>query len=257
MSAKFKLQRSLFTYTSCYCEENVYKLMECFKNFSVAKSRADLPESCPSRHLPENFQKDFSKFKVLFLSNSSCTFPIWYQRAGSYHSPDDPGFCMWDYHVIAFDSENREIYDLDSTLKIDEELSSSSSSSSVANFFSRKNKQFGDEEGASSDPEAPTFPLSLKTYWRHLLRSGVQFNPNYQQKIHVIDAEFFLKDFCSDRSHMKNGDSWMSEPPEYPCIVNRKGETMNLDQYRKFGKPTETSTAKGQVLTRDEFMRRF
>ncbi len=54
-------------HTSCYCEENVWKLMEYVQ-----------------QHDPDRLQ-DYS---AIFISNAAKTVPLWYQRAG--HSPDQP-----------------------------------------------------------------------------------------------------------------------------------------------------------------------
>ena len=64
------LQKESCTYTSCYCEENVYKLTE-----KIVKESSENSDS----------------YKVLFLSNQTEAFPIWKMRLGD--------FVMWDYHV--------------------------------------------------------------------------------------------------------------------------------------------------------------
>lgn len=63
-------------YTSCYCEENVYKLCEYVKN-----------------HEPELLDSCF----VTFISNKYQSIPLWKQIAGN---PANDGFVLWDYHVI-------------------------------------------------------------------------------------------------------------------------------------------------------------
>jgi hypothetical protein len=61
------------TYTSCYCEENVYMLL---------------------RRLQEQQQPGSTLFTLL-ISNPQETVPFWYQKASTH--PD--GFVIWDYHV--------------------------------------------------------------------------------------------------------------------------------------------------------------
>ena len=82
-------------YTSCFCEENVWKLCE--------------------RTRKENFNLD--DFYVIFLSNQHKQFPIW--NAKSAESTD--AAVIWDYHVIylwinKLDKNKSLIFDLDSRL---------------------------------------------------------------------------------------------------------------------------------------------
>ena len=215
------LKRSLFKYTSCYCEENIYKLLQQFKTNDL-------------KILPAN-RTDYNKLKVLFLSNKYKAFPIWFQRAGSYNDKANPGFTIWDYHVILFDPIQKMIYDLDSTLKMTTE---------------KKLK-------ISVDKENPTFPTPAKIYFNAVFRDYLDFQEEYVQKIHVIDSSFYLNDFASDRSHMIDSKTgkFMAEPPDYECIVNEKNETNNLDCFRYFGE--EDKTEKGVVYNVEEFKKEF
>jgi len=95
-------------YTKCYCEENVYKLVQklCLH---------DAP-SC---------KRDIRKFWVVFVSNSNKQVPLWFQGAGD---PEYDGLVVWDYHVFLVqgmeeggsggqDSTSEAlVWDLDSTL---------------------------------------------------------------------------------------------------------------------------------------------
>lgn len=81
-------------YTACYCEENIWKLLEyCVKN-------------------KENKDELFA----VFISNENKTIPIWYQKNGE--NIETP--VIWDYHVIALHrskaSKESYIYDLDTLL---------------------------------------------------------------------------------------------------------------------------------------------
>lgn len=194
-NSKYSMSKEICTYTSCYCEENIYKLTEKIKN---AENNVEQAEST-------NFPK-LSDTKVLFLSNSNESFPIWKMTLGE--------FVMWDYHVILFDSKNKFIFDLDSTI--------------------------------------PGFPVSAETYFKESLHYPDTFDDKYVQYLRVVDSEFFLRDFASDRSHMKACFD-KSPPPKYDCILNEKGEVNNLDEYRKFGK----GDGKGEILTRDQFYEEY
>lgn len=81
-------------YTSCYCEENVWKLCEYIKD----------QETCP-----------VDEVYAVFISNEKRTIPIWKQKAS--RGGDEP--VIWDYHVVLL-HVNKEgpgyIYDLDTVL---------------------------------------------------------------------------------------------------------------------------------------------
>ncbi|XP_005948875.1 protein N-terminal glutamine amidohydrolase isoform X4 [Haplochromis burtoni] len=79
-------------YTSCYCEENVWKLCDY-----VRKQR-----TAPLEHL-----------FVIFISNETRTVPLWKQKSGHGDLP-----VIWDYHVILLQADQSDslVYDLDSTL---------------------------------------------------------------------------------------------------------------------------------------------
>ena len=81
-------------YTSCFCEENVYKLAE---------------RACQSGFGERTF--------VVFISSVSKCTPIWCQKSSP--SANEP--VCWDYHVIMLIRESQgekvsTVYDLDSNL---------------------------------------------------------------------------------------------------------------------------------------------
>ena len=83
-------------YTSCYCEENIYRL---------AKKFLDDPDRPHS-----------TQYFVVFISSASKATPLWGQIAKSDH-PDEP--VLWDYHVVllAFDDAvEGVVYDFDCTM---------------------------------------------------------------------------------------------------------------------------------------------
>uniref|UniRef100_A0A8D0G8P4 Protein N-terminal glutamine amidohydrolase n=1 Tax=Sphenodon punctatus TaxID=8508 RepID=A0A8D0G8P4_SPHPU len=80
-------------YTSCFCEENVWKLCE------YIRSRNQYP---------------LEEFYAVFISNDRRMIPLWKQRCG--HG-DDP--VVWDYHVVLLHVScggQSFIYDLDTVL---------------------------------------------------------------------------------------------------------------------------------------------
>jgi len=81
-------------YAACYCEENVYKLVE--------KISKEHPECLPSTW-------------AVFISNSAQQIPLWRQKSGR----KDDGLVVWDYHVLLLhrNKENQTfVYDLDTSL---------------------------------------------------------------------------------------------------------------------------------------------
>ncbi|KAL5016510.1 hypothetical protein ScPMuIL_006099 [Solemya velum] len=81
-------------YTSCYCEENVWKLCDYVRT------------SNPS-HLRNCY--------AVFISNDDRMIPLWFQKSAS--SLD--GAVCWDYHVIFIAGTNEmtsRVYDLDTAL---------------------------------------------------------------------------------------------------------------------------------------------
>ena len=85
----------LFQHTGCYCEENVFKLIETLLEMGTA-THAEL--------------------FVCFISNTIKKVPIWMQKS----SKRRDGSVLWDYHVIALSQRTRDqtnlIWDLDTTL---------------------------------------------------------------------------------------------------------------------------------------------
>ncbi|KAM4705637.1 protein N-terminal glutamine amidohydrolase [Rhinophrynus dorsalis] len=84
--------RSACQYTSCYCEENIWKLCEYIRD-----------------HGP----RPLEEFFVVFISNDHRMIPIWKQQC---RKGDEP--VIWDYHVILLHVSGDEnfIYDLDTVL---------------------------------------------------------------------------------------------------------------------------------------------
>ena len=89
------IERETCVYTSCYCEENVWKLCEALKN------------RCDVINIDDYF--------VVFVSNGDKCVPIWMQRAGK---PSESYLCVWDYHVFLVHklSSIAYVYDLDTVL---------------------------------------------------------------------------------------------------------------------------------------------
>ncbi|KAM9339862.1 protein N-terminal glutamine amidohydrolase [Symphorus nematophorus] len=178
-------------YTSCYCEENVWKLCEFVRTERTAP-------------LEELF--------VVFISNDNRKVPLWKQKSGRGDQP-----VIWDYHVVLLQVGSvtePQIYDLDSEL---------------------------------------SFPCSLKQYAAEALRSDRHINPAYHRKLRVVDADSFLLNFASDRSHMRNLDgSWTMPPPLYPPICTAESH-MNLDDFISMN----PAVGWGRVFSLDRFLQTY
>ncbi|CAF2320064.1 unnamed protein product [Rotaria sp. Silwood2] len=87
------VNRDQCVYTSCYCEENIWKLCECWK---------------------KNNPNHLNSLYAVFISNERRQIPIWKQKSAS----NSEHLALWDYHVILIDKSSSPpvIYDFDSTL---------------------------------------------------------------------------------------------------------------------------------------------
>ena len=80
------------TYTSSYCEENVWKLCHSF----ISRG------------------KDIDKVYAVFVSNHERLVALWQQQAGD---SSREHLALWDYHVIAIEQGKETlVYDMDSLL---------------------------------------------------------------------------------------------------------------------------------------------
>ncbi|XP_076180863.1 protein N-terminal glutamine amidohydrolase isoform X1 [Ptiloglossa arizonensis] len=178
-------------YTSCYCEENVWKLCQ----------------DAATRHGSE-----IDHCYVAFVSNPWRSVPLWRQRAGK----DEDKLVVWDYHVIFIyaPDERAVVYDLDSVLP---------------------------------------FPTHFWKYAMETFRSDEVVQPKHHRRFRVLPATVYLREFASDRHHMKREDgTWIKTPPDYPPISTPRCKD-NLDTFIN----TEPETGLGVVLTLDQLFERF
>eukprot|EP00475_Leptophrys_vorax_P028051 TRINITY_DN4030_c0_g1_i2.p1 TRINITY_DN4030_c0_g1~~TRINITY_DN4030_c0_g1_i2.p1 ORF type:complete len:297 (-),score=-5.75 TRINITY_DN4030_c0_g1_i2:179-1069(-) len=211
------LTRSDFTYTACYCEENVYLLCRSLVARGIAQ--------------PDDLA-------VVFISNADRKIPLWCQKAGtSCGEADDSGssggtengrreetgLVLWDYHVIC--------------LQLTPQPRSSGPStrlqqpSSADPFRSPREWVVWD-----LDTTLP-FPATAMEYTRRALWAGrpymLDLQETYQRLFRVISAPNFFRLFASDRSHMRHSvtQDWLAKPPSYPCLVAQDGVTNRLETY--------------------------
>ncbi|KOC66476.1 Protein N-terminal glutamine amidohydrolase [Habropoda laboriosa] len=178
-------------YTSCYCEENVWKLCQ-----DVATRHGSELQHC----------------YVAFVSNSWRSVPLWRQRAGK----NEDKLVVWDFHVILIyaPDERAVVYDLDSALP---------------------------------------FPTHFWKYAMETFRSDEVLQPQHHRRFRVVPANVYLREFASDRHHMKREDgTWIKTPPDYPPISTATCKD-NLDSFINM----DPETGFGVVLTLEQLFNRF
>ncbi|CAN0910033.1 Protein N-terminal glutamine amidohydrolase [Linum grandiflorum] len=150
--------------------------------------------------------EDGSDLYVVFISNEKKQVPLWNQKA----STRADGIVLWDYHVICIqkkrddDSSSALIWDLDSSLP---------------------------------------FPSPLATYLSETMRPSFELFSDFQRLYRVVHAPVFLREFASDRRHMKDSTgNWINAPPSYEPIVAEDGSIHNLNEYMDIKAPTEATT---------------
>ena len=107
-----------------------------------------------------------------------------------------------------------------------------------------------------------SFPTPASTYFsRTFLQLDVLRQQFGEVFLKVVEAKQYVREFSSDRSHMRLPDGqWQSPPPDYPCIlapdgVGRFEEQMSItseDVARR-----REARGWGTVLTLEEFRDRF
>ncbi|VVC26234.1 Protein N-terminal glutamine amidohydrolase, alpha beta roll [Cinara cedri] len=95
------------------------------------------------------------------------------------------------------------------------------------------------------------FPVPFSHYCQEAVRNELT-EIDTKRYFRVIEAKTYLTEFSSNRGHMLEGDNWISEPPNYPPILNQKKEH-NLESFISMECPNKY----GQLLNLDEFKTRF
>ncbi|XP_028917761.1 protein N-terminal glutamine amidohydrolase isoform X5 [Ornithorhynchus anatinus] len=97
------------------------------------------------------------------------------------------------------------------------------------------------------------FPCAFDAYVEDSFKSDDDILPRFRRKLRVIPADCYLKNFASDRSHMKDSSgNWRAPPPLYPCIETADSK-MNLDSFISMN----PETGWGAVYPLPDFVRRF
>ncbi|CAK9812473.1 Protein N-terminal glutamine amidohydrolase [Anthophora plagiata] len=129
---------------------------------------------------------------------------------------DEDKLVVWDFHVILIyaPDERAVVYDLDSALP---------------------------------------FPTHFWKYAMETFRSDEVLQPQHHRRFRVVPASVYLKEFASDRHHMKREDgTWIKTPPDYPPISTATYKD-NLDTFINM----DPGTGFGVVLTLEQLFNRF
>ncbi|ORZ37526.1 N-terminal glutamine amidase-domain-containing protein [Catenaria anguillulae PL171] len=201
------LSRAAFAYSACFCEENVYLMLESLLGQPCQAS------SEPPLEPPTALADHFDLFAV-FISNPTRSIPLWNHWD---RSAKQPRTVCWDYHVIGVGRPKCQ-----------------SHGQTAADFRAT-------ESIVLDLDTALAFPISFTEYALHALRVDLQLDTQFQRSFRVIAAKDFLSYFSSDRRHMRkpsstssnkassddarstdadttHGRSWIMPPPSYPPI---------------------------------------
>ncbi|KAK6505568.1 Protein N-terminal glutamine amidohydrolase [Arthrobotrys musiformis] len=203
--------REALLYASCYCEENIYKIIECHVNPASLKH-----------------------YTVIFLSNSSKCIPVFSQKIQ--RSPNHP--IVWDYHVILAYHPNHTLEELLRHPESHEE------GDSEGQFFTKSYIY-------DLDTTIQTFPCPFPRYFaqtflpppssayedpldRILLEIALS-KDIYGRYFRLVPAGDYLGHFRSGRDHMKDeGGAWKAEPPQWDVIMGTKADKDSFEDYIDF-----------------------
>ncbi|KAK6532949.1 Protein N-terminal glutamine amidohydrolase [Arthrobotrys megalospora] len=217
--------REALLYASCYCEENIYKLVE--------------------RHVPSASLKHYT---VIFLSNSSKCIPVFSQKIQKV--PSSPA--VWDYHVILAYHPNHSLEELLQRSKGYSELEERPPKPAITRAYIY-----------DLDTTIQTFPCPFPTYFaqtfspppssafedpldRILLMMALS-QEKYSRYFRLVSASDYLEHFWSGRDHMKDEEgAWRAEPPGWEVIVGVKATKESFEDYINFeGCESQTEIPQG------------
>ncbi|RDB24108.1 Protein N-terminal glutamine amidohydrolase [Hypsizygus marmoreus] len=188
------------TYTSCYCEENIYLLAQQFSGDPKIVEAWDI--------------------FVVFISNNTKTVALWNQKLA--HEPSRP--VVWDYHVLlVLRPHSFAIQAHPAPINI---------------ITSSKAPSYGQNTTWAYDFDTQLdLPCTLEEY---LNKTFMDVDPRFQSLFRVIPGNVFLDNFASDRSHMLLAFDnsiggplqYSSPPPLYApicgAVAAKRGITHNL-----------------------------
>ena len=173
--------------------------------------------------LAQSLPQPLERAYAVFVTSESRRTCVWHQRLSE--RPSELPVC-WDYHVVLLTLPSSKIYDFD---------------------------------------HAGAFVTGAREYCRLSFEPATVSRSTYlsapPQLFRVVSAEFFVKGFSSDRSHMKGSGV---PPPPYPCLRGEAASSdMNLFEYLRCddlrgGEVTledvEAAGALGVMMSKDRFL---
>jgi N-terminal glutamine amidase len=216
----------------CYCEENVWRLLERRRLLHQRCHSSASSSSTTSKRRPEQH------YYVAFISNENQTVAMLHQKAAS--STTEEGLIVWDYHVIllCYAEQQQSLSDDEQ-----EEEDDTAASSTNANYDPTKEPSDSKNIGLMMlvydlDTTLEPYPLPLADYLDRSFpsRTGsssttttarsrtmmMRKQPQlYRPKFRIVPADEFRHYFASDRSHMWNAATgqYNAPPPPYECIT--------------------------------------
>jgi hypothetical protein len=172
-------------YQSCYCEENVFKLVEKFD------------------------QHGYGGYAIFITSVSQKT-PVWYQKS----SPEPTSPVVWDYHVIYLLTH---VPHAPGTQTESHHYQQQTSSTPVASLVPLS--RVGSPVLVFDQDSTLPFPCPATDYCKMAFQFGKMVMPlEHELRFRVVDSKSFLRHFASDRRHMRVGQRWMAQPPSWALI---------------------------------------
>jgi hypothetical protein len=144
--------------------------------------------------------------RVLIVTNATRSVALWHQQPAK--SGETP--VAWDYHVLLATrgpGPSWQIWDPASTLST---------------------------------------PLAASDYIDQTFAHSEGWPPEFLPVFRVVEAERYLQDFDSDRSHMRTDEGWRRPPPDWPPI---RGGSLTLEQLLDLG-----DEAPGRWLDRSDLL---
>ena len=200
-----------FQYCSLFCEENVYKMAQQFREID-----SSISSSIPS--LPSLSER----FYVIFISSKCEQTPIWHQRACEGTHP-----VLWDYHVVflmrsvrpsgveellSSEDDRNDRAQLHGVRSVTSDLESGSVGGKAEGEekMEMKEEMHGEinhtspVEGCESsyifDLDSDlSFPCEFSEYYNLSMRPEIALRPQNEQRFRAIPASDFIRYFASDR----------------------------------------------------------
>ncbi|KAK4048787.1 hypothetical protein OIV83_004553 [Microbotryomycetes sp. JL201] len=204
-------------YTRCYCEENVYALLNLLVN------PISLRQECSDT--AERVTKDDERHYAVFVSNNDHACVL-FQQSASTRGPQQLNAVIWDYHVFAVSVLMPPSSSTAMRAETEAVTERHATSSHRATVIVR------DADSLLENPTALTRYVN-ESFRPDLFEQG--FLPRNLERI--VPATAFLDNFASDRSHMlaeklhrgasSTAKEYIQPPPAHDPICGRLARQRN------------------------------